>query len=151
MNHLIKKESKLLDPFYMLNDLHDDINRLFSTSLRRGSLENVNAFVPSLELREEDDKFLLRADIPGIERKDTDISVVGNTLTLKGDRKAEESRKEKGYYYSERVFGTFQRSIELPSEVDSEKVTATYKDGVLEVVVPKSEKAKPKQIRIDVK
>lgn len=151
MNHLIRKENQWMDPFDMLADLHGDINRLFSSSLRRGSQENISSFAPSLELREEDDRFVLHADVPGIDKKDIDISVIGNTLTIKGERKAEERHKEKGYYYSERVFGTFHRSIELPTEVDADKVTASYKDGVLEVAVPKSERAKPKQIKVDVK
>lgn len=151
MNQLIKKESRWIDPFDMLTDLHEDINRLFSNSLRLGSHKTFSAFAPSLELSEEEDKFVLHADVPGIDRKDIDISVTGNTLTIKGERKAEEKRKEKSYYYSERTFGSFHRAIELPSEVDPEKVTAAYKDGVLKVTVPKSERAKPKQIKVDVK
>ncbi|HOG23149.1 MAG: Spore protein SP21 [Candidatus Omnitrophica bacterium ADurb.Bin292] len=151
MNHLIRKENQWMDPFDMLADLHGNINRLLSSSLRRGSQENISSFAPSLDLREKDDRFVVRADVPGIDKKDIDISVIGNTLMIKGERKSEERQDEKGYYYTERVFGTFHRSVELPVEVDSEKVTASYKDGVLEVTVPKSERAKPKQIKVDIK
>ena len=128
-----------MDPFDMLADLHGNINRLLSSSLRRGSQENISSFAPSLDLREKDDRFVVRADVPGIDKKDIDISVIGNTLMIKGERKSEERQDEKGYYYTERVFGTFHRSVELPVEVDSEKVTASYKDNVLEVTVPRNE------------
>jgi len=151
MNHLIKRDNRWLDPFDMLSDIQGDINRLFSNSIHRGQLGEFADFVPSLELSEEDDKFVVHLDTPGMDRKDLDISVTGNTLTVKGERKSEEKKKEKGYYYSERRFGSFQRTIELPKEVDAEKIAASYKDGVLEVSLPKSERAKPKQIKVDIK
>lgn len=147
MNNLIRRENRWLDPFDMLSDIQGDINRLFSNSIHRGHTD----FVPSLELHEEDDKFIVNMDTPGMERKDLDISVTGTTLAIKGERKAEEKKKEKGYYYSERRYGSFQRIVELPAEVDAEKITANYKDGVLEVTLPKSERAKPKQIKVDIK
>lgn len=151
MNPLARRENPWLDPFDLLTDIQGDINRLFTSSLRRGHTGDIGDFVPTLELREEDDKFVVHADVPGIDRKDLDISVTGNTLTIKGERKSEEKRKEKGYLYSERRFGSFLRSVELPTEVDAEKIAASYKDGVLEIAVPKSERAKPKQIKVDVK
>lgn len=151
MNPLMKQTSRWIDPFDLVTDLQDDVNRLFSSSLRRGSLAQTGEFFPSLEVKEDENQFLLHLDAPGMERKDLDISVTGNTLTVKGERKEEENRKGKGYFYSERRYGSFQRSVELPVEVDADKVAANYKDGVLELVLPKSEKAKPKQIKVDVK
>ncbi len=151
MDNLIRQNTHWLDPFDLVTDLQGDINRLFSTSLRRGQSGNAGDFLPHLEIREDENSFILHLDAPGLERKDLDISVTGNMITIKGERKAEERKKEKGYFYSERRYGSFQRSLELPTEVDAEKIEANYKDGVLEVVVPKSERSKPKQIKVDVK
>lgn len=151
MNPLVKQTNRWIDPFDLVTDLQDDMNRLFSSSLRRSPPGSVGEFLPSLEVKEDENQFLLHLDIPGMERKDLDISVTGNTLTVKGERKEEENKKGKGYFYSERRYGSFHRSVELPTEVDADKVAANYKDGVLELVLPKSEKAKPKQIKVDVK
>lgn len=152
MNPLVKHATRWIDPFDLVTDLQDDVNRLFSSSLRRGSQNpsSFGEFLPSLEFKEDDNQFLLHLDIPGMERKDLDISVTGNMLTVKGERKEEENKKGKGYFYSERRYGNFQRSVELPAEVDADKVAAAYKDGVLELTLPKSEKAKPKQIKVDI-
>lgn len=151
MESLIRRNSAWYDPFDLVTDLQGDINRLFTTSLKRGYPGNLGDFFPNLEIQEDDSSYTLHVDAPGLERKDLDISVTGNIVTIKGERKAEERKKEKGYFYSERRYGAFQRSLELPTEVDAEKIVANYKDGVLEVIVPKSEKAKPKQIKVDVK
>jgi HSP20 family protein len=147
----MKQTSRWVDPFDLVSDLQDDMNRLFSSSLRRSPHTGFGDFFPSLEVKEDENQFSFHLDVPGMERKDLDISVTGNTLTIKGERKEEESKKGKGYFYSERKYGSFQRSVELPVEVDADKVTANYKDGVLELLLPKSEKAKPKQIKVDVK
>lgn len=151
MNPLVKQTNRWIDPFDLVTDLQEDINRLFSSSLRRSPAVGSAEFLPTLEVKEDENQFLLHFDIPGMERKDLDISVAGNMLTVKGERKEEENKKGKGYFYSERRYGSFQRSVELPVEVDADKVAANYKDGVLELTLPKSEKAKPKQIKVDVK
>lgn len=151
MNQLTKHSNRWLDPFEILSDLQDDFGRLFSPSIRGNTADLGRALVPSLEIHEDENQYTLGIDVPGIDRKNIDISVTGNTLTLKGERNEESKKKEKGYFYTERRYGSFQRSVQLPSEVDSEKIVANYKDGVLEVVIPKSEKAKPKQIRVEVK
>ena len=151
MNQIARQPNKWLDPFDLLTDLQEDFGRLFSPALRQNQPEGWRDLVPSLEIHEDENQFTVNVDVPGIERKDIDISVTGNTLTFKGERKHEEKKREKGYFYSERRYGSFQRSIQLPSEVESDKIAASYKDGVLEVTIPKSEKAKPKQIKVDVK
>lgn len=151
MNPLVRHTNRWIDPFDLVTDLQGDINRLFSSSLRREPQTTFGDFLPSLEVKEDENQFQLHLDIPGMERKDLDISVTGNVLTVKGERKEEEQKKGKGYFYSERRYGSFQRSVELPVEVDADKVAANYKDGVLELTLPKSEKAKPKQIKVDVK
>jgi HSP20 family protein len=151
MNPLVKRTNRWIDPFDLVTDLQDDMARLFSAPLRREPKNGFVDFFPNLEVKEDENQYILHLDVPGMERKDLDISVVGNTLTVKGERKTEEHKKEKGYFYSERQYGSFQRSVELPTEVESDKVAANYKDGVLELTLPKSEKAKPKQIKVDVK
>jgi len=86
--------------------------------------------------------------LPGMKREDIDVALDGNTLTLSGERKQEEEKREGESYRSERYFGRFQRSITLPTEVQANKIEAAYKDGVLTVTLPKSEEAKPKQIPV---
>jgi len=147
----MRQTSRWIDSFDLVTDLQDAVNRLFSSSLRRGSQSSFGELIPSLEVKEDENQFQVHLDIPGMDRKDLDISVTGNMLIVKGERKESENKKGKGYFYSERRYGSFQRSVELPVEVESDKVVANYKDGVLELTLPKSEKAKPKQIKVDVK
>lgn len=150
---LMRRKKDLWDPFDFVRDLQDEMSRFLSLSpLRRdGDLGWRGVFEPEIEVREEADHFLVRADLPGIRKEDIDISVTENVVTLKGERKAESERKEKNYFYSERVYGAFSRTIELPAEIEAEKVRASYKDGVLELTLPKVESAKPKQIKVEVK
>ncbi len=149
----MKRNSEMLDrlePFDLVLDLQNEMNRIFNRSLTHP--ENwAKGFSPSIEVREEADHYLLHADLPGMKKEDFNIAVHGNTLTLKGERKCEKETKEKGACYSERFYGAFTRSFDFPTEVDSEKVKASYKDGVLEVSLPKAESSKPKQINVEVK
>lgn len=114
-------------------------------------LRGRDVFQPDIEIHEETDHYELSADLPGFKKEDFDISVQGNTLTLKGERKQEKERKEKGAYFSEKYYGVFSRTLEFPTEIQTDKVKAAYKDGVLEVLLPKSESSKPKQINVEVK
>ncbi|MBU9889046.1 MAG: Hsp20/alpha crystallin family protein [Candidatus Omnitrophica bacterium] len=151
MNAITRQGHRWHDPFDLLSDLQEDFGRLFSPALRTSTPEGLKQLVPQLEIHEDENQFTLSIDVPGIDRKDLDISVTGNTLSVKGERSEETQKREKGYYYSERSYGSFQRSVQLPSDVESDKIAANYKDGVLELVIPKSEKSKPKQIKVDVK
>ncbi len=153
MMNLTKRSRDLSDPFDFVRDLQDEMTRfLTATPLKRdGGLTGWQSFVPDIELREEENQFLVRADLPGMKKEEIDISVGGNILALKGERKTETENKSKNYHYSERSYGSFSRTIELPCEVEADKVKASYKDGVLELVLPKSESAKPQQIKVDVK
>ena len=107
--------------------------------------------MPALDLYEDKDNFVLKAELPGMKKEEIDISLHEGVLTLSGERK--EERKEEGAdtYRSERYYGRFHRTIALPSAVNGEKVSASYKDGILTVTLPKTEEAKPKQIPINVK
>jgi HSP20 family protein len=134
--------------------MRDEMNRLFDSFFsgmperRRGLLEG--EWAPSVDVAETDEEIVVTAELPGIKQEEVDISIADNVLTLKGEKKEEKEVKEKNYHRIERSYGSFQRSISLPTGVDAGKAKATYKDGILCVTVPKVEEAKPKQIKIDV-
>ncbi len=107
--------------------------RNFNDLLRGGS------FGPSVDLKETEQEIILKADIPGVNQEDLDITVDENVVTLKGETKQDESREEKGYHLTERRYGSFYRTIPLPAEVKTEEATAHYKNGVLELRIPKIE------------
>jgi HSP20 family protein len=141
----------LWDPFSSLAEIQDEMNRLFDTSLRRtGTGPFDGAFVPAIDVVEEKDNFLVRADLPGLSKDDVSVTLQDNYLTIKGEKKHETETKETNYYRKERVHGSFTRTIELPSSVDAKKIDAQFKDGVLQVRLPKTEEAKPKQIEVKV-
>ncbi len=108
-------------------------------------------WAPAIEVFEKEDKFVVKAEIPGMKEEDIDISVVGDTLTVKGERKAESEVKEEDYYCCERSYGSFSRSITVPSNVDATKIEASYENGVLEVSLPKAPEVKPKKIAVTAK
>jgi HSP20 family protein len=140
----------LWDPFANLEDIREEMNRMFDTSLRRRGGLFETAFSPALDVVEEKDNFLVKADLPGLTKEDVSVSIQDTYLTIKGERKHEVEKKDTNYYHRERIHGTFMRTIELPTRVDAGKVLATFKDGVLHVTLPKSEEAKPKEIKVNV-
>jgi len=108
-------------------------------------------WMPAVDIHETADSIVLRADVPGMSKDDIKVVVHENTLTLKGERKSEKKEEKASYYRMERACGSFYRSFSLPSMVDAAKIKAAYTNGVLEIVLPKMEEAKPKEIAIDVK
>ena len=108
-------------------------------------------WAPAIDVFEKEDKFVVKAELPGMKEEDINISVVGNTLTIKGERKAEGEVEEDNYYYCERSYGSFSRSIDVPPNVDAKKIEANYEDGVLEVSLPKTPQVKPKKISVSAK
>lgn len=137
-------------PLNQLSRIRNEINRIFEDPFGFASAASTffEGWTPAVDVFEEKDNIVVRAEMPGMKKEDIDVTVVGDTLTIAGERKQEEERKEGEVYRSERYLGRFQRSITLPSEVDVNKVQATYKDGVLTINVAKSEQAKRKQIEI---
>jgi HSP20 family protein len=103
---------------------------------------------PALDIAEKDDVFIVKAEVPGCKAEDIDISVHGSMLTISGEKKQEEERKEKGYYHIERSYGSFRRDLNLASDVDPDKIEAVCKDGVLTIKLPKTEKAKPIKVKV---
>ena len=103
---------------------------------------------PAIDIADSENELVVKAELPGCKADDIDISVHGNTLTISGEKKQQEEKKEKGYYHIERSYGSFRRDLTLPSDVDAEKVQASCKDGVLTVTMPKVEKAKAVKIKV---
>jgi HSP20 family protein len=106
--------------------------------------------IPAVDLFEEKDDIVVKAELPGIEKDNIEVNLTDHTLTIKGRKKKEEEVKEANYYRSERSFGSFIRAVELPREVQADKVKASFKNGVLEVRVPKTEEAKAKEVKVKV-
>ena len=139
-----------LAPFNDLNRIRSEIDRFFQdpfSALTQGT-SFFEGWTPALDIYEDKDKYVVKAELPGLKNEDIDVSLEGNTLTISGERKREEEKEEGDTYRSERYFGRFQRTVTLPAAVDASKIQATYKDGVLTVTVPKTEEAKPKQIEV---
>ena len=142
------------DPFRDLAGLQERMNRMFDESYRssRGNEDwgLGGAWAPAVDIYEQDGNIVVKAELPGVDPKDVDVRVENNTLTLRGERKLDSEVKQDNYHRVERSYGTFTRSFTLPSVLDQEKIKAEYKDGVLKVIIPKHEQAKPKQISINV-
>lgn len=129
--------------------MSDRLNRSLNDPYTRRTEDSFGAWAPPVDILEKQDQLVIRAEIPGVEMKDVDVRIENGVLTLHGERKQEtEVAEENACHRMERVYGAFTRTFSLPTTVDAGKVTATYKDGVLEVIVPKVETAKPKQIEV---
>ena len=107
--------------------------------------------VPAVDMFDKDDEIVVKAEVPGIDKENIKISVSDSVLTIKGEMKKEEEIKEEDYYYAERSYGSFSRSLTLPAKVVENKIKAEYKDGILEVHLPKATESKPKEIKVDIK
>lgn len=107
-------------------------------------------WLPSLDVAETKGDLVVRAELPGMDPKDIEITLSEGVLTIRGDKKQEKEEREEGYHLIERSYGSFTRSIRLPKDVQSDKINASFKNGVLKVVLPKSEEAKKKEIKIKV-
>jgi HSP20 family protein len=127
------------------------MNRLFDTFFGAPAANGGAAgrrWVPAMDLVETEDQLVLRADLPGLAKDDVDIEIKDGVLTIAGERKAEHERKGEGFYRVERAFGRFSRSLSLPDGIDAEKIAADFKDGVLEVRIPKPAESKPHRVAI---
>jgi HSP20 family protein len=148
-----RPEMNVWSPFRHLSTLRDEIDRLFESplnALTSDSQQFLNGWLPTMDLYEEKDSLVLKAELPGMKKEDIEISLHGDVLTLSGERKEEEVFEKAQTYRAERFLGKFQRTLTLPVAVNGDKVQASYKDGVLTVTLPKSEEAKPKQIEVKV-
>jgi len=142
------------EPFRNMSDIQGEVNRLLDSFLGRptvsGAGSAVRTWAPVLDMHETKDEVVLNFELPGVSEKDVALSITGDLLTLKGERTANREFKDEDAYRAERVYGKFERSVQLPIPVQPDKVKATYRDGVLEVKLPKAEEVKPKAIKIDI-
>lgn len=133
--------------------LQREMNRMFDSFFRgvdEPSLLN-GTWIPAVDVAEEDDAYVVKVELPGVNKEDVKIMLESNILTIRGEKKAEGEVKQKNYHRTERSYGAFQRSFTLPTSVKNDKIDAVYKDGILTVSLPKAEEAKPKQIEVKVK
>ena len=145
------------EPFRDMIGIQERMNRLFDEAFRgapRAGAEDDwalgGSWAPAVDIYEQGGDIVLKAELPGVDPKDADIRVENNTLTLRGERKLDSEVKRENYHRVERAYGTFSRSFTLPNVVDTDKIKAEYKDGVLRVILPKREEVKPKQITVTV-
>jgi len=127
------------------------MNRLFDDTGRGWKSDEPSAtttWSPSVDIFESEGEIVVKAELPGMERKDIVLNLENNVLTLKGERRFEKETKEENYHRIERSYGSFSRAFSIPAIVDEEKIRADYKDGVLKIALPKKEQAKAKQIKI---
>lgn len=140
-------------PFRDMVNIQDEMNKLFDDFLGRPLMRTEwsdGIWNPSVDISETKDNVLIKAEMPGLSRDDVKISVQDNMLTLTGEKKQEKEEKETNYHRIERSYGAFSRSFTLPTSVKSDKIKATYKDGVLSITLPKTEEVKPKEIPISI-
>ncbi|MBM3335173.1 Hsp20/alpha crystallin family protein [Candidatus Sumerlaeota bacterium] len=139
-------------PFRELAHLQDEMERLFGqTFLHRGRLVEPGPFTPPIDLYTEGDNLKVRVDLPGVKRDDIKLTCTETALSISGSRETERREKRDGYDFTERAWGEFERTIELPSRIDASKVEAAFRDGVLDLTLPLHEQVKPKQIEVKVK
>jgi len=111
----------------------------------------ISSWTPAVDITEHDDQFVVKVELPGVNKDDVKIMLENNILTIRGEKKQEKETKKENYHRVERSYGSFQRSFTLPTTVKSDKIDAVYKDGILQIALPKAEEAKPKQIEVKVK
>ncbi len=140
------------EPFRELNALQGRLNRLFEEQYGNGREESLTAgaFVPPVDIYEDEHSIQLKLEVPGIEEKDLDVKVENNVLTVSGERKFEKEEKEENFRRVERRYGSFTRSFTLPNTVNAEDVSADYTNGVLKIKLGKRAEAKPKQIKVNI-
>ena len=140
------------DPFADMAQLREQVNRLFEQSITRTGHEpaSLRTWAPVVDIAETDDALLMHVELPGVNPAEINIQVEGDTLTLRGERKFHQEEKGKQYVRIERAYGAFQRSFTLNVPIKQDQVHAAYRDGVLEITLPKAEEVKPKLIKVNI-
>jgi HSP20 family protein len=140
------------EPWGLLNQLHGEIDRLFDSRLPKYGDDRdqlaTSDWVPAVDIREEQDRYVIHADVPGVNPEDIELHMEDGVLSIKGDRQKESKDEREGYKRVERVRGSFYRRFSLPDTADAEAISARCKDGVLEIVIPKQAKVLPKRIKV---
>ena len=140
------------NPYRDMMTVRDEMNRVFNEFFGRGGQDEgawyAGAWSPPVDIYETDEALIMKAELPGFSKDDISIELKENTLIMRGERRRQDEVKEGNYHRMERVYGAFQRSFLLPTTVDQEKVKASYKDGILELRLPKVQAAQPKRIAV---
>ena len=138
--------------FGRLSDLRDEIDRLFESPLSEltRTSQLLSGWTPALDVHEDKDNFVVKAELPGMKKEDIEVSLHDGSLSISGERKTESKREDSEVYRAERFFGRFQRTVTLPTMVAADKVKAAYNDGILTITLPKTEEAKPRKIDVSV-
>jgi len=141
-----------------MESLHRDLDRLFDGMMSEGMASSLlpevwtrGEMLPQLDISEDDREFQVSIDLPGLDEKDVEVTLSDRTLTIRGEKKEEKETKKKDYYRRERAHGRFRRSIEIPADVDSDRIEASFKRGVLTIQLPKTKEAQEKVRQIAVK
>jgi len=131
-----------------------EMNRMFDNFLNgtdRGEDYALTVWSPAVDIAEHDDQYVVKMELPGVSKEEVKITLESNILTIRGEKKQEKETKKENYHRVERSYGSFQRSFTLPTTVKNDKIDASFKDGILNINLPKAEEAKPKQIEVKVK
>jgi HSP20 family protein len=141
-----------VDPFRELLNLQRGINQLFDNSVGQSSGEGValSTWTPAVDIYEDESSFIIKLEMPEVNREDVKVNLHENTLSISGERRLENEDKREGYHRVERSYGQFYRSFTLPPNVNTEGINAQFRDGMLRLSIPKKEEAKPKQIEVNV-
>lgn len=137
------------EPINLFGQFNRELNRLFTGPAAQGSVTQERSWTPAVDIREEDNRYILAADLPGVERKDVDVTLEDGVLTIRGERTVQTAEKREGFHRRERVHGSFLRQFTLPDTVNAEQISATVKDGVLQVIIPKQDKPEPRKIAVN--
>ncbi len=140
-------------PIGNLFNLHNEMGRLFGDLLSSQDSDvntETTSWTPTVDIAETENSYEIQAELPGVSESDVNISVTDNLLTIKGEKHVEEKTEDKNFHRVERRYGTFQRSFTLPRLVNTSDIKAGFKDGILSLIIPKAEEAKPKEIQISV-
>jgi HSP20 family protein len=136
-----------------LSSLRQEMDRLWDRFVGESPLARriTGEWWPTVDVSETKDNFVIKAELPGMDEKDVSVTISGDVLTIKGEKKKEEEEKDEQHYRVERYYGSFQRSFQLPSSVKADKIEADFEKGILKVTLPKVEEAKKKEVKIKVK
>ncbi len=141
------------DPFDELVGIRDAMNRVFDETFAKrgiGKFDSGRGWHPSVDMYETEDDVVVRADLPGVDQKDIEVTVTDNALTIKGESKYEKEIEDKNVYRRERSYGRFARTLPITAKVRADQAHAEFKNGVLEVIIPKAPEAKEKSFRLDI-
>lgn len=136
------------DPWHELRDMREAMDKFFNRLPRLFEKGQMDAWLPAVDVFEQDDNIVIKADLPGVKKENTTVLVADQEVTIQGKTSQEKEIKEKNYYRSERSYGSFSRTVSLPLPVERENAKATFKDGVLEVVIPKVKTVPPNHVEI---